>query len=170
MNTNHFYLYRIYYGETIVYIGRTKQQLPNRIRGHLFSKPMHRTIHIEQVSKIEYAVCKSESDMNLYEIYYILKIKPALNVDDKAKDELTIELPALMWAPFETPLWEKWRSELAARDTKHDRLFFRYKTIPEELSVLRSTYREGNLTDEEFANKRDSLKEEQESLRKLLWE
>ena len=39
-----FTLYRIYYGDDIVYIGRAKQPLQNRIRGHLFAKPMHRTI------------------------------------------------------------------------------------------------------------------------------
>lgn len=28
-----FVLYRIYYGDTLVYIGRTKQPLQNRLRG-----------------------------------------------------------------------------------------------------------------------------------------
>ena len=68
-----FVLYRIFYGEHIVYVGRTKQPLQNRIRGHLFGKPMHRKIDIEQVSRIEYAEFKTEADMNLYEIYFILK-------------------------------------------------------------------------------------------------
>lgn len=48
-----FVLYRIYYGENIVYIGRTKQPLQNRIRGHAFKKPMHRSISIDNVSHFE---------------------------------------------------------------------------------------------------------------------
>ena len=60
MSMRGFLLYRIFYQgaggkDTIVYIGRTKQPLQTRIRGHLFAKPMHRTISIEQVTKIEYA-------------------------------------------------------------------------------------------------------------------
>ena len=73
-----FTLYRIYYGDSIVYLGRTMQPLQNRIRGHLFKKPMHREICIEQVSKIEYATFKSQADMNLYEIYFINLWHPGL--------------------------------------------------------------------------------------------
>lgn len=37
-----FILYRIWYGDSLVYLGRTKQPLQSRIHGHLFKKPMHR--------------------------------------------------------------------------------------------------------------------------------
>ena len=83
-----FIIYRIFYDDQIVYVGRTKQPLTTRIHGHLFQKPMHRTVHIDQVSKIEYATLQTEADMNLYEIYYILKYHPPLNVDDKARDRI----------------------------------------------------------------------------------
>ena len=63
-----FLLYRIYYGNQIVYVGRTKQLLQSRIHGHMFCKPMHRVIDIHNVSKIEYTSLPSEADMNLYEI------------------------------------------------------------------------------------------------------
>lgn len=39
-------LYRIYYGDIIVYVGRTNQPLSTRIRGHLFKRPMHRTLNV----------------------------------------------------------------------------------------------------------------------------
>ena len=65
-------VYRIYYGDQIVYVGRTNQPLQDRIRGHLFAKPMHRTLNIDLVSKVEYAEFNTEADMNLYEIYYVL--------------------------------------------------------------------------------------------------
>ena len=79
MRVQGFLIYRIWYGDCLVYVGRTKQPLQSRIRGHLFSKPMHRTVNIEQVTKIEYAELGSEADMNLYEIYYILQLHPPLN-------------------------------------------------------------------------------------------
>ena len=116
MRVQGFLIYRIWYGDCLVYVGRTKQPLQSRIRGHLFSKPMHRTVNIEQVTKIEYAELGSEADMNLYEIYYILRLHPPLNVDDKARDDLSVTLPELEWKEFTTPLWEGWRQEIAKQD------------------------------------------------------
>lgn len=92
-----FILCRIYYGNYLAYLGRTKQPLQARIRGHMFAKPMHRVIDIHNVTKIEYTMLQTEADMNLYEIYFINLWKPPLNVDDKARDDLTIKLPELSW-------------------------------------------------------------------------
>ena len=107
-----FILYRIYYEDHIVYLGRTKQLLQERIRGHLFQKPMHRIISMDCISKIEYTTFPTEADMNVYEIYFINLYKPALNVDDKCKDFLTITLPDVKWELFTTPLWNKWKENL----------------------------------------------------------
>lgn len=98
-----------------MYLGRTKQLLQNRIRGHVFKKAMHRAIDISLVTKIEYAEFKTEADMNVYEIYYINKLKPPLNRDDLAHDELTISLPDAQWEVFTTPLWGKWKSKVEER-------------------------------------------------------
>ena len=148
MSVRGFLLYRIFYQgaggkDTIVYIGRTKQPLQTRIRGHLFAKPMHRTISIEQVTKIEYAQLPTEADMNLYEIYYILKEKPPLNVDDKTRDKLTVALPELTWTEFRPLLWEKWRKELKEIEDKRGKLRRRSLDIPQEVRVLRSRWKMG---------------------------
>ena len=111
-NFGGFTLYRIYYGDNLVYLGRTKQPLQNRIRGHLFKKPMHRELHIEQISKIEYSTFQTEADMYLYEIYFINLWHPPLNRDDKATDNLTVMLPPVEWKLFETKLWDKWKREI----------------------------------------------------------
>ena len=107
-----FILYRIYYGNCLAYLGRTKQPLQARIRGHMFAKPMHRAIDIHNVTKIEYTMLQTEADMNLYEIYFINLWKPPLNVDDKARDNLTIELPELSWQQFIPSNWDEWKNEL----------------------------------------------------------
>lgn len=108
-----YILYRIWYSNCIAYLGRTKQPLQARIRGHMFAKPMHRAIDIHNVTKIEYTELRTEADMNLYEIYFINLWKPPLNVDDKARDSLTITLPELEWTEFIPAKWEDWKRELS---------------------------------------------------------
>lgn len=107
-----FILYRIWYGNCLAYIGRTKQPLQARIRGHMFAKPMHRAIDIHNVTKIEYTEFLTEADMNLYEIYYINLWKPPLNVDDKARDNLSITLPDKKWDAFIPANWDNWKKEI----------------------------------------------------------
>lgn len=111
-----FILYRIWYRNFIAYIGRTKQPLQARIHGHMFAKPMHRAIDIHSVTKIEYTTLPTEADMNLYEIYLINLWKPPLNVDDKARDSLTIKLPELEWKKFTPVNWNKWKENLRSED------------------------------------------------------
>lgn len=82
----------------------------------MFAKPMHRAINIHNVTKIEYAMLQTEADMNLYEIYFINLYKPPLNVDDKARDNLTITLPELEWSEFVPSKWDVWKSELKSDD------------------------------------------------------
>ena len=169
-----FLLYRILYQgaggkDTIVYIGMTKQPLQTRIRGHLFAKPMHRTISIEQVTKIEYARLQTEADMNLYEIYYILKEKPPLNVDDKTRDRLTVSLPELTWTEFRPPLWDKWMKELKAIEDERGKMRRRSLDIPQEVRVLRSRWKMGEITEDEYWAKKDALMEEERRIRTKLY-
>lgn len=114
--TFNFTIYRVYYGDDIVYLGRTKQPLQDRIRGHVFKKPMHRDIDINHVTKIEYATFATEADMNVYEVYFINLYKPIFNCDDKALDSLSVSLPDVKWVQFVTPLWSKWAKKVADKD------------------------------------------------------
>lgn len=115
---NHKYIiYKIYYGgvngEFIAYLGRTKQPINARLRGHFKQFPMHKLIDIFSVGHIEIAECKTEADMFLYEIYYINKYKPALNKDDKSKEELTISLPELDFRILHNEkMMQKWKEEI----------------------------------------------------------
>lgn len=174
MKVQGFILYRFFYRgaggkDTIVYIGRTKQPLQTRIRGHLFAKPMHRSISIEQVTRIEFARLPTEADMNMYEIYYILKEKPLLNVDDKTNDSLTVSLPELAWTEFRPPLWEKWRKELREIEDERGRLRRRVYDIPQEVRVLRSQWKMGKITEAEYWAEKDALMDEEREIRKKLY-
>ena len=112
MNT----LYRIYYNCGLMYIGRTRQPLNRRLHGHFHKKPMHREIDPRSVVKIECANLPTEADMYLYEIYYINKLHPALNCDDKARDNLTVALPELDWKEHGPHRMEKWKEGVERMD------------------------------------------------------
>ena len=161
-------LYRIWYGDTLVYVGRTNQPLQTRIRGHLMAKPMHRTIDINQVTKIEYHEFDTEADMNLYEIYMILTLHPPLNVDDKTRDYPTVTLPAIDWQIFSTPLWEKWKQKIQEENSAYDIRRRRWHEIPEEIAVWHSMYREGSISQEEMHEKVEVLHKEKYELRRIL--
>ena len=111
-----YVLYKIYSGSTLVYLGRTKQKLQDRLRGHFFAKPMHKKVDIFQTTKIECAEFKTEADMFLYEIYYINKLKPVRNRDDRARDELTVSLPEVNFKTFYCPLMDKWKRQIAKQE------------------------------------------------------
>lgn len=156
-NIQGFILYRIYYGDTLIYLGRTKQPLQNRIRGHLFQKPMHRSIYIDLVTKIEYAKFQTEADMNLYEIYFINLWKPPLNVDDKCQDDLTVSLPDVEWSLFETPLWEKWKTEIEKRDRKYHMRENEKAAKEAMFHFMRRKWHEGKITEEQYYEFKDGL-------------
>lgn len=145
-----FILYRIYYGSDIVYLGRTKQPLQDRIRGHLFQKPMHRNIDIDLVSRIEYAMFQTEADMNVYEIYFINLYHPPLNVDDKARDKLTIELPEVEWILFSTPLWGKWQIQIAGNDAAHEDARKRKIKAAMQMREMRKLRHEHKISEQEY--------------------
>ena len=145
-----FILYRIWYGDVLVYLGRTKQPLQSRIHGHLFKKPMQRSISINLVTNIEYAEFPTESDMNLYEIYFINLWKPPLNIDDKCNDELTIRLPDVEWKVFSTPLWDKWKEEITSIDKAYE-MRKQEKAAKFEMDrLMRRKRHSGEITEEEY--------------------
>lgn len=145
-----FYLYRIYYGDLLVYVGRTMQPLQDRIRGHLFKHPMHREIAIQHVTKIEYAEFKTLADMYLYEIYFINLWKPPLNKDDKAGDKLTISLPDVEWKEFHTPLWEKWKHKIEAMDIEEENQKRAQTASFNRKRELRDKLRNGEISEDEY--------------------
>jgi hypothetical protein len=145
-----FFLYRIYYGDLLVYVGRTMQPLQDRIRGHLFKKPLHREIAIQHVTKIEYAQFETMADMYLFEIYFINLWKPPLNKDDKAGDRLTVSLPDVEWKEFHTPLWEKWKRKIEEIDAEEENRRKMQSDTFQEKREMRKKLRTGEITEEEY--------------------
>lgn len=144
----------------LVYLGRTKQPLQSRLRGHVFGAPLHRKLDIFKISKIEYAEFKTEADMFLYEIYFINLYKPLLNNDDKAKDYLTLSLPEPSWKPYIPPMFNKWIEKINQDDAD----FQAKQELKEQLSLeIRKARRKkisGEMSEDEFYQ----LKEKYEKL------
>ena len=162
----HFIVYRVFYEDVLVYVGRTTQTLQNRMRSHLFRKPMHRTLFIDMITSIDYAELPSEADMNLYELYYINLWKPPLNVDDKAKDDLTVSLPELEWKPFTTKLWSKWQKEISENDKKFN-MQQQEKTAFEAVKqIMRKKHICHEITDEEYE---EFLEQNTPESKALMW-
>lgn len=163
---NRFIIYRIFYGDTLVYIGRTKQPLQSRIHGHLFKNPMQRSLFIDQISRIEYAVLPSEADMNLYELYYINLWKPPLNVDDKSKDALTVRLPELQWDNFTTPLWTKWQKEIAESDKQYKMRQQEKAAFEAAKRIMHKRFACNEITEDQYA---DFLDQNTPESKALMW-
>lgn len=107
-----YMLYKIYYGDELVYIGRTKQDLQKRLRQHFFDgNAMAKKLDILQTTKIEYCLCETEADMNVLEVYLIAKYHPRINKDDKPKDNLTIYLEEPRFYSYWIPTIDKWKEK-----------------------------------------------------------
>ena len=111
---NNYILYKIYYRDELAYIGRTTQDLKNRLRMHFFhTNKIVKQLDILQVTKIEYTILNTQADMYLYEIYLINLYHPFCNVDDNAKDDLSdfIVLPKLEFYEYKDPIIDKWKEK-----------------------------------------------------------
>lgn len=69
---------------------------------------------MEELKKCPF--CGGEAILKVHygfdEIYYINLWKPPLNVDDKARDNLSISLPDKEWIEFIPANWDKWKNEI----------------------------------------------------------
>lgn len=139
-----FTIYKIYYNDNSlipVYIGRTTQLLHKRIYSHITKKVNSKKsskiakLDINKIHHIEYCECDSEADMMIYELYYINKFRPVLNIDAKSKiDDLTIELPEMAWKLFFNYLLEEWKHtlklnslDIGAKDKTNDVIINNFK-------------------------------------------
>ena len=150
-------LYKIHHAKGLAYIGRTKQKLGDRLRGHFFKKPMHRFLDIESVTLIEYAELPTEADMFLYEIYLINAEKPMYNFDDKARDGLTVSLPPLGFKQWTSPLMDKWKTEIARKDFALQQKLKAELASFERKQELKSQRRKGEITDDEYYDRINQL-------------
>lgn len=110
-------LYRVWYGDEIVYVGHTASALFRKLRSHFFHEKGHCYLDVHQTTRIDYATYKTRADMFLYETYYINTYHPRLNRASSvfAEDDLTIALPVRRWTTYKPRLMEKWRSEIKPR-------------------------------------------------------
>ncbi|NLD49115.1 MAG: helix-turn-helix domain-containing protein [Clostridiaceae bacterium] len=81
--------------DTIIYIGRTTC-IKGRIENHKLN-----TYWWKEVIRLFFALAKCETDMAIYEIYYINKFKPKYNQQDKFNDCCSLKLDELLFNEYE---------------------------------------------------------------------
>lgn len=154
------YLYKIYYrtesgDEELVYVGRTRQKIAERLRGHFAGKAMMRKLDPRLLTKVEVASFPTVADMYLYEIYYINLYKPELNRDDKAKDELTVHLPPALFEEFDLSRlnMKKYRTTADSEDADRKRRYEEFNALHELRAAKRRELKEkleaGEITEEQ---------------------
>ena len=98
-----FYVYRFLdRKKNIIYVGKSKQALEQRFRGHLHLP----TACYDLTYTIEYIECATESDMSIKEIYYINKYRhdgEFFNVLDMADIPVSVEFND-RWKQYKGPL------------------------------------------------------------------
>lgn len=98
-----FYVYRFLdKKKNIIYVGKSKQELEQRFRGHLHLPDAC----YELTYKIEYIQCATESDMSIKEIYYINKYRhdgAFFNVLDTTDAPVSVEFND-KWKQYKGPL------------------------------------------------------------------
>lgn len=157
-----YILYKIYYDNHLVYLGRTKQPLINRIKTHCFKDPTVRSIEIDKISKIEYCILPTEADMFIYEIYYINIYKPPLNVDDKAKDNFTFgSLPEVEWLEWDyEDTLKNWSEQMGTHDNQ---LMFRKKEKKarrDYTKLMKERFQNGEISEEEYTDFIEKMRKE----------
>lgn len=145
-----FFLYNIYYDDAIVYVGRTKQKLTDRLKKHFFTKSLSRLIDIQLVSKIEYAEFETEADMFLYELYYINLFKPLLNTGDKANDALTIDLPSIKFDNFSPLTLKDWKEKSFQLDKEKREELTRTTLMDEKVFNMHNKLKTNEITENQY--------------------
>lgn len=105
-------LYKIYSENCLLYIGITQKPLRDALHEHFFKEHGRKAINAECVSKIEYAFLATEADMLVAYAFYVNKLKPALNHDSKAEDQLTLSLPDVQFQEYESEDLNRWKVQI----------------------------------------------------------
>lgn len=84
-----YYIYKFYHDKELLYIGQTTN-LDARISSHKSSK-----VWWNEINVILYAECNNKFEMDTYEKYYIIKLKPKYNINDKTVNSLKFNLDEL---------------------------------------------------------------------------
>lgn len=79
---------------SVLYVGKTIH-LKKRLSQHKSTKKW-----FNEVYKIQYAKCDNETDMNIYEVYYINILSPKYNISENYKKQPTFKLKDLDFKEF----------------------------------------------------------------------
>lgn len=112
-----YYIYKYVENNKIIYIGKTVN-LKQRIYQHSIEKKFMEHPN----ASIYFFECASEADMTIYEIYYIYKYKPELNVSYNQRPDSFIKeifLEEKEWKEYSYVQTEEYKDFSAKKQKKH---------------------------------------------------
>lgn len=83
--------YKLYdKNKNVVYVGKSTQGLGSRLLSTVYENDRYKTVRY-----FSYTLIENRSDTSIYEIYYISKLKPLLNIESNHIEDTTLILPEL---------------------------------------------------------------------------
>jgi hypothetical protein len=122
-----YFVYKLYSNDDLIYVGKTNDT-HIRISNHLSQQPWS-----EKISHIEFAKCNSKIDMDIYELYYINKLKPKYNKASVSKDSPTFNIDALNFKRFSLHDFFNLNKSAANRNNESISIFDRRRSELDEL-------------------------------------
>ena len=133
----------------IIYVGKSKN-IKERMNchfgtsGHLPQECYRKTV------KIEYAICESKTQMDIYEIYYINKFKPFYNTVDKNDEEdMIMQLPEKQWFVYNDDN-EDYNNKIIQ---DYEKIFYENEILKKENVELKESLKSTNCEKSEDENK-----------------
>lgn len=111
-------VFRIWYGDEIVYVWYTSKYLTTALRNVFFG--VHQRVDVTKVTKVDYQGKRSLADAAVYAMYYKHLFNPTLQY--VSPGPLTIHLKQYKWTEFTSPVFARWvrqRQHLNQLRAKH---------------------------------------------------
>lgn len=128
-----FYIYIFFNNKEILYIGKTIN-IYSRFNDHKSSKNW-----FKQVTHIALANCNTKLDMDIYEIYYINKLKPKYNINSVYNETPTFHIEDLTFITLSiTEFYKKFSSSYNKKNKpKNYKLLFE-ETLKDSIDITAS--------------------------------
>ena len=143
-------LYKIYSENCLLYVGVTQQTLRETLHQHFFKEHGKRAINLECVTKIEYAFLPTEADLYVAHAICLNKLKPALNHDRKAMDQLTMKTPEVIFQEYEDEELRRWKEQIKDINRRdEEKCCIRFQIEKERQQKMQEIFSLSGLSDED---------------------
>ena len=156
-------VYRVYYGDRVVYVGRTSQDISRFVNSMIMGKSK---LDIDRITDIDSHEFVNDADSRLYCLYETVRLKPELNID-VANDDPLVSLPDIGWVS----IWANGKdyARIASERQSHVRkLESRLKELQKFYAEFEGRYKSGNISLEDYVLFNNALNAENLTIRQAI--